>query len=276
MSTTMIEAVNVEQLALEMKDAQDRAQQVEPFTARFPGFGVAAAYDVSRAIHRHRIAEGAKPLGRKIGFTNPLVQERYGVHEPMWAHVYDTTTQHLHGARAASRVQRFAQPKIEPEVILHFARAPRADAGAAAILACIDWVAHGFEIVQSNFPGWRFEAADTIADSGLHAALFVGPPVPIERLGRDAARVLESFTLELFRNGERIDAGRGSNVLGSPLRAAAHLVATLARQPASEPLHSGEIVTTGTITDAHAVAAGETWETRLAGIDLPGFTIEFR
>ena len=276
MSTTTIETVDVEQLALEMKDAQDRAKQVEPFTSRYADFSVAKAYEVSRAIHRHRIAEGAKPLGRKIGFTNPLVQERYGVHEPMWAHVYDATTQHLHGARAASRVQRFAQPKIEPEVILHFARAPRADADAAAILACIDWVAHGFEIVQSNFPGWRFEAADTIADSGLHAALFVGPPVPLERLGSDAARVLESFTLELFRNGERIDAGRGGNVLGSPLLAAAHLVATLARQPASEPLRAGEIVTTGTITDAHPIAAGDTWQTRLAGIDLPGFTIEFR
>ena len=275
MSTT-IEAVNVEQLALEMKDAQDRAKQVEPFTARFPGFGVATAYDVSRAIHRRRMAEGAKPLGRKIGFTNPLVQQRYGVHEPMWAHVYDTTTQLLHGARAASRAERFAQPKIEPEVILHFAQAPRADADPAAILACIDWVAHGFEIVQSNFPDWRFEAADTIADSGLHAALFVGPPVPVDRLGRDAERVLASFTLELFRDGERIDAGRGTNVLGSPLLAAAHLMATLARQPASEPLRAGEIVTTGTITDAHDVKAGETWETRLAGIDLPGFAIEFR
>jgi len=263
-------------LAHELVGLHEEAAIVPPFSARYAGLTAESGYAAARKLHAHRCARGCKPAGRKIGFTNRTLWERYGVHEPMWAHVYDTTTQHLHGARAASRVQRFAQPKIEPEVILHFARAPRADADAAAILACIDWVAHGFEIVQSNFPGWRFEAADTIADSGLHAALFVGPPVPVERLGRDAARVLESFTLELSCNGQRIDAGRGANVLGSPLLAAAHLVATLARQPASEPLHAGEIVTTGTITDAHAVAAGETWETRLSGIDLPGFTIEFR
>jgi 2-keto-4-pentenoate hydratase len=276
MSTTMTEALDVEALALEMKQAQDHAAQIPTFTSRVSGFGVAAAYEVSRALHRRRLAEGAKPLGRKIGFTNATVQQRYGVHQPMWAHVYDTTLQRAPGGRVASGVARFAQPKIEPEVMLHFAHAPRADADAAAILACLDWVAHGFEIVQSNFPDWRFEAADSIADSGLHAALFVGPPVPIERLGRDAAHVLESFTLELLCNGRQVDAGRGSNVLGSPLLAAAHLVATLAAQPGSEPLGAGEIVTTGTITDAHAVAAGQTWETRLAGIDLPGFAIEFR
>ena len=28
-------------------------------------------------------------------------------------------------------------------------------ADGAAILACIDWIAHGVEIVQSHFPGWK-------------------------------------------------------------------------------------------------------------------------
>jgi 2-oxo-3-hexenedioate decarboxylase len=276
MSTTIAQALDIEALAQEMKDAQDHARQVPPFSARVAGFDRAAAYEVARAIHRRRVAEGAKPLGRKIGFTNPEVQARYGVHEPMWAHVYDTTAQLLQGTRARTEPRRFAQPKLEPEIALHFAAAPRPGADAAAILECVDWIAHSFEIVQSNFTDWRFESADSVADSGLHGALFVGPPVAIAQLGADAARVLKAFTLELFRDGRRVDAGRGSNVLGSPLLAAAHLVATLARQPASQPLQAGEIVTTGTITDAHPVAAGEVWETRLEGIPLPGLTIEFR
>ena len=276
MSTPVAERVDIEALAAEMKAAQDHARQVPPFTARIRGFDVAAAYEVSRAIHRRRVAEGAKPLGRKIGFTNPEVQALYGVHQPMWAHVYDTTTRLLEGLQAECEPARYAQPLLEPEIVLHFARAPSANADAEEILACLDWVAHGFEIVQSNFPDWRFQAADTVADSGLHAALFVGPPVAIGALGADPATVLRTFTLELFRNGARVDAGRGANVLGSPLLAAAHLVATLAGQPASEPLQAGEIVTTGTITDAHAVTAGETWETRLEGIALPNLSIRFR
>ena len=45
----------------------------------------------------------------------------------------------------------------------------------AEIAGAIGWVAHGFEFVQSIFPGWRFKAADCVADGGLHGALFVGP-----------------------------------------------------------------------------------------------------
>lgn len=35
--------------------------------------------------------------------------------------------------------------------------------------ACIDWVALGYEIVQSMYPGWQFAAADTIAAGGSSA-----------------------------------------------------------------------------------------------------------
>jgi 2-oxo-3-hexenedioate decarboxylase len=43
-----------------------------------------------------------------------------------------------------------------------------------ALLACIDWVAHGFELVQSIFPGWKFSAPDAAAAFGLHGALLIG------------------------------------------------------------------------------------------------------
>ena len=33
---------------------------------------------------------------------------------------------------------------------------------------------HGFEIVQSIFPEWKFSAADTVAAFGLHGALLIG------------------------------------------------------------------------------------------------------
>jgi 2-oxo-3-hexenedioate decarboxylase len=33
----------------------------------------------------------------------------------------------------------------------------------AVLLTCIEWVALGFEIVQSIFPAWKFSPADTVA-----------------------------------------------------------------------------------------------------------------
>jgi 2-oxo-3-hexenedioate decarboxylase len=46
--------------------------------------------------------------------------------------------------------------------------------------------------------------------------------------------------------------------------ALAHLVQVLASQPAAPLLAAGEIVTTGTLTDAWPVTPGETWRSDMA------------
>jgi 2-oxo-3-hexenedioate decarboxylase len=268
-------ALDLRTLAQEMKSAQDSARQLEPFTASLPDFDLAAAYAVAHLIHHARLSEGAKPIGRKIGFTNPDMWSRYGVREPIWAHVYDTTVVQLGDTRTTCPLSRFCEPKIEPEIVFHFRTAPQAGAGLGDLLNAIDWVAHGFEIVQSHFPGWKFQAPDTVADWALHGTLLVGPPQPVSRLGNDVVTALESFTLDLSCDGRHVETGKGSNVLGSPLAAIAHLLSVLARQPDYAPLKAGEIVTTGTITTAQSIKAGQTWRTDVRGIGLPGLTVEF-
>lgn len=271
----MLDASVLQHIADEVTAARREARPIEPFSARIAGFDVPSAYEVARRVHAARIAGGAVAVGRKIGFTNPALWDRFGVRHPIWGHVYDDTVQHLHASRGRCALGRFAEPRIEPEIVLHFGATPPAGADAAAILACIDWVAHGVEIVQSHFPGWRFEAADTIADGSLHAALLVGEPRPVESLGPDPAAALSSFSLALSCGTDVRDRGRGSNVLGSPLGAIGQLLAVLAGQPQSPPLRAGELVTTGTVTGAHAVRPGETWHTALDGIALPGLQVEF-
>src|SRR5258708_3226273 len=108
---------NVEAIADEMKAAQDLCRQIEPLTARVSGFENAAAYEVARLIHERRVHEGAAPIGRKIGFTNRDMWTAYGVCEPIWAYVYDTTVVHLSGSRGACRLGRFSEPLIEPEIV---------------------------------------------------------------------------------------------------------------------------------------------------------------
>jgi 2-keto-4-pentenoate hydratase len=68
----------------------------------------------------------------------------------------------------------FAEPRIEPEIVFGLGKAPSPTMDEAALLDCIDWIALGYEIVQSIFPGWKFAASDTIAANGLHGALLVG------------------------------------------------------------------------------------------------------
>ena len=144
----------------------------------------------------------------------------------------------------------------------------------AELLGCVRWVSHGFELVQSIFPGWRFSAADTVAAYGLHGALLVGPRVEVA----DPARwvdALRSFEIELRCDGEAVDRGSASHVLDGPLSAIRHLVEVLAAQPEQPPLAAGEIVTTGTLTRAFPASPGQTWSTALGGVDLPGARVKF-
>jgi len=268
-------ALDLHALASEMKAAQDSRREIAPFTTRFPGFDLSTAYEVAHLVHLARLADGAKPVGRKIGFTNPDMWAKFGVREPIWAYIYDSTVVHLRETHTTCDLSRFADSRIEPEIVVRFEEAPEARAGLAGILDAIGWVAHGFEIVQSHFPGWKFQAPDTVADWALHATLLIGPPQPLPRLGGDVMAALESFTLDLSCDGRLVESGKGSNVLGSPLAAIAHLSSVLARQPHYAPLQAGEIVTTGTITTAHSIRADETWRSEVQGIALPGLTVAF-
>jgi 2-keto-4-pentenoate hydratase len=271
----MLTASEIRDIALQMRAAQVEVRQVEPLSSRIQGFDMASAYAVAHLIHETRVSEGAVPIGRKIGFTNPDMWSIYGVREPIWAYMYDTTVTRLTTDHVTCSIGQLAEPKIEPEIVFHFRSAPPIGADLPTILESVDWVAHAYEIVQSHFPGWKFQAADTVADSGLHGTLLVGEPQAIERLAPDPIVALESFSLILSCDGAVREVAKGTNVLGSPLAALAHLIEVLSNQPGYLPLQANEIVTAGTVTTAQCVLPSETWQTTLQGIALPGLTVEF-
>jgi len=267
---------DVAAIATRLIAAYDGVATLAPISAGTPGFDVALAYDVLAEIHRRRFAQGWRAIGRKIGFTNRTIWARYGVYQPMWAHVFTHTVHFAPAGSASLPLASFVQPRIEPEVVFKLNAPLPATDDALAILACIEWIAPGFEIVQSHFPDWKFTAAECTAAFGLHGALVVGTPMVLDAANRAAiAGALPVFALQLRRGDELIDAGVGANVLGSPALALAHLVRVLATQPRSTPLAAREIVTTGTITDAWPVKPGETWTSDYGALGLTGLTLSF-
>ena len=88
-------------------------------------------------------------------------------------------------------------------------------------------------------------------------------------------RPLENPHVTLSKDGTVVDRGKGANVLDSPALALVHLARVLAGQPQFPPLAAGEIVTTGTVTDAWPVAAGETWSSDYGDLGIEGLSITF-
>jgi 2-oxo-3-hexenedioate decarboxylase len=256
--------------------ALDERRSIAPLTGTAGGLTLPEAYRVSRAVTARRVARGERPVGRKIGFTNRTIWDEYGVHHPIDGPMYDGTVSHVVGPVAACSLARFVEPRIEPEIVLGLAAAPTAGMDEVALMGCIGWVAHGFEIVQSLFPGWRFGGADCVAAFGLHGALICGARQEVRTAERESVLAsLTQFSITLSRNGQLVDTGQAANVLGGPVSALRHLVMAIAGDPEAAPLKAGDTVTTGTVTRAFPVTGGERWTTELRGLDLPGMDVRF-
>lgn len=240
------------------------------------GLDLGQAYERALGVRQLRIARGEQPRGYKVGFTNRTIWPRYGVYAPIWGTVWNTTLSFCDGEGEVS-LRGTCEPRIEPECVFGLHATPPARPTLADLLACVEWIAPGFEIVQSHMPGWKFSAADTVADSGLHARLLVGRKVPVQDLPRDAAAFdaqLAAAAITLWKDGARVDAGTGANVLDGPLHALAHFVAALRDCPGAADLQPGDVVTTGTWTDAWPVQRGEQWRADF-GAPLAPLTVRF-
>jgi len=254
--------------------AADGGAQLAPPTGDDPGFDVERAYETLAELHARRVAQGWRAVGRKIGFTNRTIWARYGVDRPMWSMVWDRTIVNAPDGKATLDIAGLHEPRIEPEVVFGLA-APLPKAGdARRVLDAVAWIAPGFEIVHSVFPQWKFKVPDCTAAFGLHGRLVVGARVPIAPDRRDAlAAVLPAFRATLRCDGAIVERGVGANVLDGPAHALAHLRDLLASQPRFPALAAGEIVTTGTLTDAWPVARGEVWQSDYGELPMGGLTL---
>jgi 2-oxo-3-hexenedioate decarboxylase len=248
-------------------------REIQPFTARYPSLNMDDAYRVTALANEMRVAKGYRPVGRKIGFTNRRIWDEYGVHAPVWGYVYDRT---LHDLAAPLPLAALADPKIEPEIMFGLAKAPSPGMDDAALLTCVAWVAHGYEMVQSIYPGWKFAPPDAVIVDAHHGALLIGPRHEIGASANEWLRTLASFEIELLCDGKLMDKGHALNVLEGPLSTIRYVMDLLARDPDNPPLKAGEIVSTGTLTRALPVKPGEIWETKLKGIALENATLRFR
>jgi 2-keto-4-pentenoate hydratase len=137
-------------------------------------------------------------------------------------------------------------------------------------------LAPSFEIVDCHFAQWKFRPADSAADFSFHWRLVVGEPYRIERAEiAELSDRIRDCKVVLKCNGEVRDRGVGSNALDHPALALAFLADILGTQPKFDALAAGEIITTGTLTAALPIAAGETWTSVISGLPVAPLTVTF-
>ncbi len=265
-----------ERLVAELLQARDAVRR----TLNPSHFGfdltLGRAYQIGRRLHERLVVRGYRPIGRKIGFTNRAMWEQFQVTEPIWAHVYAQKVHRAEEGHARVALGTMVAPRLEPEIVLKLrSPVPGGEPLTEELVCCIEWVAVGFEIVDSHYADWRFTAAEAVADFGVHAGLVVGAPWRVESEDpTQVAAILRTLKVMLHGgNGFRAE-GEGSNALGSPLLALGFLAKVLAAQPWAPPLATGEVVTTGTLTALPHLRPGESYRVEVAGAPLAPVQLE--
>lgn len=229
-----------------------------------------------RVAHRLRAAEhaaGKTLAGRKIGISNRAAWAKLGLDDVVWGYIFDDTVIEAKTNEATLSLTDLSAPRLEPEIIFGLKSAlPTGSRDGAELLKHAEWFALGFEIVQNPYPNWAVTPADLVATYGYHGRLTYGEKVFVDK-PNELAEALVKTEVKLFKDGELILEGAGTNVVDSPAAALGHLADLIAADEAATPLAAGELITTGTLTGAPDIQAGETYRVSVSGPGLPDFTL---
>ncbi|MFC4948675.1 2-keto-4-pentenoate hydratase [Pseudonocardia sp. GCM10023141] len=219
--------------------------------------GLDLAYRIQQRQVREWESRGDVVRGHKVGLASRAMQRQLGVSQPDFGHL---TASMFHAEHQPIPVDRYLQPRIEPEVAFVLG-APLTGPGVtvADAVRAVEFVLPALEIVDSRIVDWRIGIFDTVADNASSGGVVLGSrPVRLDQVDLRLA----GCTLHI--NGELAVTGAGGAVLGSPLASLVWLANTVG--PLGVTLEPGHVVLPGSMTRAFPIAAGDTIVTRIAGV----------
>ncbi|WP_354700555.1 2-hydroxyhexa-2,4-dienoate hydratase [Paraconexibacter sp. AEG42_29] len=230
----------VDALATALLDAFETGSPLDPISAMYPDLTVDDAYAVQRALIAGHVAAGRTVTGRKIGLTSEGIQKQLGVDSPDFGVLFDTLT-FRSGEGVSMSALNAILPRIEGEVGFILSR-PLAGPGVSAqdVREATAGVMPVFELIDSRIRDWKITLVDTVADNASCLGAVIGDHVTLPDAGP-----LPHTKMTLARDGEILQAGEGSAVLGDPAEAVAWLANELGARgdvlPAGVPILSGSL-----------------------------------
>jgi len=248
----------ITEYAARLYDALENRVSISPISDELDSLDIDNAYAIQMENVKRSLASGAKISGKKIGLTSKPMQEMLGVDEPDYGHLYDTMD--LTGKPVPANT--LLQPKIEGEIAFILKEDVKGpNATVEDVLAATDYVVAALEIVDSRVKDWKIKLFDTVSDNASSGSYVLGAKkVAVS----DIDLIAEQMTF--YKNGEAINSGAGSAVLGNP----AYCVAWLANKlwAYGVILGKGEVVLSGALSAAIAAEAGDIFKAEFSALGV--------
>lgn len=240
---------HVIKLAHHLCDAVNHHEGVAPIISEYPALTVEEAYDVQLYNVNQQLADGRTIVGKKIGLTSKAMQESLGVDEPDYGHLLDNMV--ISKDHPVIYSDQVLQPRVEGELAFILKKdLVGPNVTVDEVLEATEAIVASIEIVDSRVKDWKISLRDTVADNGSSAFYILGDqqfaPSEVDRIG---------VKMQLFKNGEFINEGDGSAVLGDP----AYCVAWLANKlhQFDITLKAGEVILAGALSAAISAVPGD-------------------
>lgn len=208
------------------------------------------AYKIQLINIDKQISSGYKITGKKIGLTSLAMQNMLGVNQPDFGHLLDNME-----VKDNTIVRKtMLQPKVEGEIAFVLKKDIQGpNATKEDVLEATDYVVAAIEIVDSRIVNWKINIIDTVADNASSGMYVVSD----KKVDQKCIN-LKAITMDLYKNGEKVNGGVGADVSGDPANAVAWLANTLWEY--GVVLKKGEIVLSGAITAALAAESGDSFK----------------
>ena len=215
------------------------------------------AYAIQQVNTNHKLVDGARIVGKKIGLTSIKVQEQFGISTPDFGILFDDM-EVLNGLSLP--ISEVMQPKIEGELAFVLGGSLDNDKLTIVdIINSIDYVLPSLEIVGSRIDNWNIRIADTVADNASASHYVLGhTPKMLDDI--DIVNCKMNMTI----NGELKSSGSGKDCLGSPLNAVLWLARKM--QSVGQPLQAGELILSGSLGPMVVVNAGDHVDAEFEGL----------
>jgi 2-oxo-3-hexenedioate decarboxylase len=247
-------AMDADVLAARLIEAARTRTATTPLTDEHPELDIPTAYSIQDAVVRARVSAGAMVAGAKLGLTSVAKQQQMNVDAPLYGFLTDDM---LIDTGVSLVCSDYIQPRCEPEIAFLLGRDLHgSDISAAHVIAATDLVFPAIDVLDSRFSGYKFTLPDVVADNSSCAGFTLGG-MGISPVGVDLRLVGCAF----YKNGELVATASGAAVLGHPAAAVAWLVRELAKR--DRGLSAGQVVLAGSMTEAIAVAPGDTVTSRV-------------
>lgn len=241
---------------------KDRKQAVQLSTL-YPDIAIEDSYAISSAVAQHKISNGARLIGHKVGLTSKAMQRSSQIDEPDYGHLLDSMMI-PDGAKIPHA--NYCVPRVEIELAFILGKQLKGPGiGLPDVLRATEYVVPAIEIVDARVQDPR-KITDTVADNGAAAGIVIGgrPVGPLEVDLRWVGGIM-------YRNSEIEETGVAAGVLGHPALGVAWLANKLGQHGVA--LEPGHIILAGSFTRVVFARKGDTLHADFG--PLGGIAVQF-